>query len=89
MKPPKRFEERMIIEPVGTRAWKEVSWSGTGHRTPVLTVLGSCLRYYYPGMVTEGGREIASHFWRHWSLKPYGPEKSHADVVWDAFWVSL
>jgi hypothetical protein len=40
-------------------------------------------------MVTEGGQEIAAHYWVHWNLKSYGNDKNHADVTWDAFWVSL
>jgi hypothetical protein len=89
MRPYKTLEQRKIIEPMGTRVWKEIGWDGMGHRTPVLTELGICLRYYYPTMVTEGGREIAAHYWVHWNLKSYGNDKTHADAVWDAFWVSL
>jgi hypothetical protein len=59
------------------------------HHTPVLIVLGICLRYYYPVMVTEGSREIVAHYWVHWNLKSYGNEKTHADAMWNAFWVSL
>jgi hypothetical protein len=52
MRPYKALEQRKIIEPLGTKAWKEIGWDGMGHRTPVLTELGVCLRYYYPMMVT-------------------------------------
>jgi hypothetical protein len=55
MRPYKALEQHKIIEPTGTRAWKEIGWDGMGHRTPVLTELGIYLRYYYPTMVIEGG----------------------------------
>ena len=88
MKPSKPLDQRRVIQPMGTRAWKEIGWSGVGHRTPVLTELGICLRFYYPAMVTESGREIAAHYWLHWDLKSYGNNKTHTDMVWDSFWVS-
>jgi hypothetical protein len=72
----------MVIEPKGTRAWKEVSWDGTGHHTPVLTELGICLRFAYPAMVTEGGQEIAAHYWAHWDLKVVRePRDTHKQSV--------
>jgi hypothetical protein len=89
MRPYKALEQWKIIEPTGTRAWKEIGWDGMGHRTPVPTELGIYLRYYYPAMVTEGDREIAAHYWVHWNLKSYGNDKTHVDAMWDAFWVSL
>jgi hypothetical protein len=85
MRPYTALEQRKIIELTGTRAWKEIGWDGMGHPTPVLTELGICLCYYYPVMVTEGGWEIATHYWVHWNLKPYGNDKTHAYVVSDAF----
>jgi hypothetical protein len=63
LKPSKPFDQRRVIELKGTRAWKEVSWDGTGHRTLVLIEVGICLRFAYPAMVTEGGQEIAAHYW--------------------------
>jgi len=40
-------------------------------------------------MVTEGGQEIAAHYWAHWDLKPYRNDGTHTSEVWDLFWVSL
>jgi hypothetical protein len=81
LKPSKPFDQRRVIELKGTRAWKEVSWDGIGHRTPVLTELGICLRFAYPAMVIEGGQEIAAHYWAHWDLKPYGNDDTHKQSV--------
>jgi hypothetical protein len=89
MRPYKALKQQKIIEPTGTRVWKEIGWDGMGHRTTVLTELGIYLRYYYPVTVTEGGREITAHYWVHWNLKSYRNDKTHADAMWDAFWVSL
>jgi hypothetical protein len=81
MRPYKALKQQEIIEPTGTRAWKEIGWDGMGHRTLVLTELGICLRYYYPAMVTQGDWEIAAHYWVHCNLKLYGNDKTHADAV--------
>jgi hypothetical protein len=75
MRPYKALEQQKIIEPTETIGWTEIGWDEMGHRTPVLTELRICLHYYYPTMVTEGGREIAAHYWVHWNLKSYGNKK--------------
>ena len=74
--------------PKGTRAWLEVNWDGTGHRTPVNTELGTICRYCYPGMVSVGGRQVAAHSWSHWGLKQYADQGSFQEAVWNMFWVS-
>ena len=93
LKPAKPIEQRMTIRPRGKRNWVDLSWDGTGHRTKVNSVLGTACRYYYPGMVEADGQTFPAHKWVHWKLKIYrrinGHDQSHADMVKDAFWVSM
>ncbi|WVZ70865.1 hypothetical protein U9M48_019499 [Paspalum notatum var. saurae] len=54
------------------RSWREVGWSGVGHRMPVNLALGAFYRFYYPGMVTLPNRDrVAANKWSHWGLKEH------------------
>ncbi|WVZ93898.1 hypothetical protein U9M48_039849 [Paspalum notatum var. saurae] len=86
--------DRSVIVAVGDRSWREVGWSGVGHRTPVNSALGAFCRFYYPGMVTlPNGDRVAAHKWSHWGLKEH-VEGQAQDVgggtcvgaVWKGFW---
>jgi hypothetical protein len=46
----------MVIRPVGTRQWDNVSWDDWGHRNLVNTEMGSIYHFMYPGMVSVRGR---------------------------------
>ena len=83
------MEQRATIRPDGKRSWRELTWDGTGHQTKVNSVLGRVCRYYYPGLVEVNGESIPAYKWEHWKMKMYRGEKSHSDMVWDAFWVSM
>lgn len=76
-----------------SRHWREVAWTGEGHHTKVNATLGALLRYYYPGMVTVNGEQVAARFFEHWALKENvdGQEQDQTcrGAVWKGFWVSL
>jgi hypothetical protein len=38
-----------------------------------------------PGVVQFNGAEIGAYHWAYWGLKPYGPDRTHQDVVWSSF----
>ncbi|WVZ49254.1 hypothetical protein U9M48_000628 [Paspalum notatum var. saurae] len=64
--------DRSVIVPAGDRSWREVGWTGVGHRTPVDSALGAYCRFYYPGMVTlPNGDRVAAHKWEQWGLKQH------------------
>ena len=69
-----------------------MAWDGKGHCTKVRAVLGALCRYYYPGMVTFNGAEVAAHLWAHWSLKDNVEGDEEEDrtcrgAMWKGFWV--
>jgi hypothetical protein len=47
--------------------------------------VGICCRFFYSGMVTEAGGTIAATVW---SQKLNACGRSHADAMWENFWVS-
>jgi hypothetical protein len=62
--PPSRtLEQQLVIMPVSTRTWKDISWDGRGCCGIINTDLGSICCYMYLGMVSVDGPMRVARSW--------------------------